>query len=175
ITTDSMSASATTVCLTDGVTKHLVVIRNDNNSVSDELLRALFQSDIVGLQCIDTNSNTELFNITRIDGHYNVFPEKHYIYKIIKVYKGTTSLTNIEQKLSDQVNRLHSQREKSLTPTDDTNRSESNKLLSIVDNKLADFALNIDNKLADFALNIDNKLADFALNIDNKLVDIGTK
>jgi hypothetical protein len=54
-----MSGKFPVIRVTDGVTEHVTVVRNNN--VSDKLLRALFQTDIVGLQCIDKRSNTVVF------------------------------------------------------------------------------------------------------------------
>lgn len=43
------------VRVTDGVTKR--VIAAYGNQISGELLHALFHADIVGLECVDTQSN----------------------------------------------------------------------------------------------------------------------
>ena len=48
-----------TITVTNGTIKHVVV--TCNNYVSNELLQALFKTNIVGLQCIDVKSNTEVF------------------------------------------------------------------------------------------------------------------
>ncbi|CAF1379577.1 unnamed protein product [Adineta steineri] len=148
-----MLATIPFVSVTDGITTEFVATHN--NTISNKLLCSLFETDIIGLQCVNC-----------INDHYDVSPEKHYIYKITKVYKGTTS--NAELKLTesnDQVSSVFSTRDKSLTPTNDINRAEFNQLLSTFDGKLRNLSTNFDDKLKDLTTNMDDNFN----NLSNKL------
>jgi hypothetical protein len=54
-----MAAASPTICVMDEVIKH--VVATHNNKVSHQLLRGLFKTVVIGLQCMDTNTNTEVF------------------------------------------------------------------------------------------------------------------
>jgi len=54
-----MSASIPVIRVTDRITQQVVAAHN--NKVCDKLLRALFEADIAGLECIDTKSDSVVF------------------------------------------------------------------------------------------------------------------
>ena len=54
-----MSFDSATICVTDGIIKHFIAAHK--NQIPDKILHALFQTNVVYLQCIDTNSNMEVF------------------------------------------------------------------------------------------------------------------
>ncbi len=82
-------------------------------------------------------SRTRSFSIIKVNGHTTNILQIQILNKnYFPCYcLGTTSLTNVEPKSNDKVDQLRSGREKSLTPTNDVNNSEFNKLVSTV-NKL---------------------------------------
>ncbi|CAF3350061.1 unnamed protein product [Rotaria sp. Silwood1] len=72
-----MLAPVSTICETNGMTKHVVI--TCDSSVSDMLWRALFNTDIVGLQCMDTKLHTEVFNVCCTNDQYAVILQEHFI------------------------------------------------------------------------------------------------